>query len=95
MDEPKITTEELRAMFGPTIPMEAVAVIHNNAPMTCAEARAKLHEIAKRHRDIVVRLREFAPPGFGGRYCEGENMDMIREAADTIERLRGAVDATE
>lgn len=87
-----ITREEMIAMFGETMPMEAVQLAWNaDSTKTIGEIRDELRAIAARRKaervDIVERLRPRAAT-----FVElNDAFNTMREAAAEIERLRAAL----
>lgn len=78
--EEKITTEELKDLFGVSIPMDVIRVLFDNPDaMTIGEARQKIRAMANPHRvvarDLVIRIAETISPSLydiDPRLCEGE-----------------------
>lgn len=97
MTDERITQEEIIAMFGEWMPIEAAQLIFNaDDGETVGEVRAKLRAISERsktdERDIVERLRD-------GDQMDGRTVDckhdlcncaIMDEAADIIEAERKA-----
>lgn len=72
MSEDKITQEEMVALFGSTMPMDAVDLLCNAADnMTLGQARSQLREIAKANNGALKPC-----PGCGGAaklvFCDGD-----------------------
>jgi hypothetical protein len=83
-----ITRDEMRTMFGDTIPMEAVSLLWDSpGEMTVGQIRARLREIAATPKPapLLERLRSFA------RMTENREAVLINEATDEIEGLCGLV----
>lgn len=84
-----ITPDEIFAMFGNTLPMEAVALMWDGPDeMTVGELRAKLREIAAQKKAAPTLLERLRSEAVNWSATCG---DLFGEAADEIERLQTAL----